>query len=290
MRGARRSTARSLNPFPPPSTPLPPPPRSQIKLWTIPEGGVTENMKEATATLSGHGKPVSLLQWNPVADNVLASVGKEPSVRVWDAAKAAAAITLTGFEGLVQDFAWNSNGTQLVTSDKTKAAKIFDVRADSVVAKWQPHAGGKPFKVIFCGDTGLMITAGFTAQAKREFRVWDTARGFDKELFCQDLDQSSGSLMPFFDEDTRMLYLTGKGDGNVRYYELTDDAQVVYPLSEYRSVTSTKGADMLPKRGLNVMGCEVARMLKLTINAVEPISFIVPRKEQNFQEDIFPDT
>ena len=262
----------------------------QIKLWTIPDGGLTESMKEPTATLTGHTKPVTLLQWNPVADGVLASVGKEPSVRVWDTAKGLATVTLSGFEGLVQDFAWNASGSQLVTSDKNKSAKIFDVRSGSVVTEWKPHAGGKPFKVLFCGDTDMMVTAGFTAQAKREFKLWSIKAGFEAPLTTVDLDQSSGALMPFYDEDTRMLYLTGKGDGNVRYYEFTDEAPFVHPLSEYRSNVSTKGADMLPKRGLNVMGCEVARMLKLTNTVVEPISFIVPRKEQHFQEDIFPET
>jgi coronin-1B/1C/6 len=97
-------------------------------------------------------------------------------------------------------------------------------------------------------------------------------------------------LMPFYDEDTRMLYLTGKGDGNIRYFEITDEAPYIHALNEHRTNISTKGADMLPKRACNAMRCEVARFLKLTGDSVEPISFIVPRKETSFQEDIFPDT
>ena len=46
---------------------------------------------------------------------------------------------------------------------------------------------------------------------------------------------------------------------------------------------------MIPKRCVNVMGCEIARLLKLTSNSVEPLSFIVPRKSEMFQPDIFPD-
>lgn len=38
------------------------------------------------------------------------------------------------------------------------------------------------------------------------------------------------------------------------------------------------------------MSCETARLLKLTTNAVEPLRFIVPRKSDAFQDDIFPDT
>ena len=36
------------------------------------------------------------------------------------------------------------------------------------------------------------------------------------------------------------------------------------------------------------MACETARLLKLTANSVEPLSFHVPRKSEAFQEDIFP--
>jgi len=169
-----------------------------------------------------------------VADNVLASVGKEPSVRVWDVEKGVAGVTLSGFAGLVQDVAWNHNGSQIITSDKEKSAKIWDVRANTAVAEWKPHAGGKPFKVLPLGSSSWIVTVGFTAQAKREFKVWDAASGFDKPLTTFDLDQSSGTMIPFFDEDTRVMYLTGKGDGNIRYFEFTDDAPFVHLLSEHR--------------------------------------------------------
>ena len=81
-----------------------------------------------------------------------------------------------------------------------------------------------------------------------------------------DIDQAAGVIMPFFDPDTKMLYLAGKGDGNVRYYEFTDSDPWAFGLSEFRSTTSCKGMCIVPKRANNIMGCEVARMLKLTPN------------------------
>jgi hypothetical protein len=71
---------------------------------------------------------------------------------------------------------------------------------------------------------------------------------------------------------------------------MVDGDPYVYPLAEHRTNVSTKGADFLPKRSCNAMKCEVARFLKLTNDSVEPISFIVPRKETSFQEDIYPET
>ena len=54
------------------------------------------------ATLSGHGKPVSLLAWNPVASNVIASVAKDPSVKIWDVERGVAGATIDGFGALIQ--------------------------------------------------------------------------------------------------------------------------------------------------------------------------------------------
>jgi coronin-1B/1C/6 len=120
-------------------------------------------------------------------------------------------------------------------------------------------------------------------------KLWD-AKNLAAPLTTIEIDQAAGVMMPFYDEDVKMLYLTGKGDGNVRYYELTDEAPFLFALAEHRTNVSTKGADFLPKRALAPLRCEVARMLKLTSDSMEPISFIVPRKSESFQEDIFPDT
>uniref|UniRef100_A0A023GAS0 Putative actin-binding protein coronin n=1 Tax=Amblyomma triste TaxID=251400 RepID=A0A023GAS0_AMBTT len=48
----------------------------------------------------------------------------------------------------------------------------------------------------------------------------------------------------------------------------------------------------MPKRGLDVRSCEVFRFYKLhaTRGLCEPISMIVPRKSEQFQDDLFPDT
>ena len=40
----------------------------------------------------------------------------------------------------------------------------------------------------------------------------------------QSLDCSSGVLTPHYDPDTSMLYLVGRGDGTLRYYEILAEA------------------------------------------------------------------
>ena len=46
----------------------------------------------------------------------------------------------------------------------------------------------------------------------------------------------------------------------------------------YRGTLQHKGMAMVPKRALVVMGCEIARLLQLTQNAIVPISYCIQRK------------
>ncbi|KAH8049287.1 hypothetical protein JL720_15677 [Aureococcus anophagefferens] len=92
---------------------------------------------------------------------------------------------------------------------------------------------------------------------------------------CGNQPLAAGVLLPFFDPDTKMLYLCGKGDGNIRYYEINKAAKA--PCRARASVGGAgKGYCFLPKRCLDVMSCETARCLKLTSQngngVVEPLS------------------
>lgn len=75
-----------------------------------------------------------------------------------------------------------------------------------------------------------------------------------------------------------MLYLAGKGDGNIRYYEVTDEAPFIHSLAEFKTAEPQRGIAFAPKRSCDIMGCEIAKAYKVTVGAIEPISFRVPRK------------
>ena len=81
--------------------------------------------------------------------------------------------------------------------------------------------------------------------------------------------------------------LTECSDGNIRYFEY-ENGKFEF-LSEYKSADPQRGVAFLPKRGVNTHENEVMRAFK-TVNDsyIEPISFIVPRRAEVFQDDIFP--
>lgn len=262
-----------------------------VKIWGIPEGGLKANLTEPLVDLHGHQKKVTLLRFHPTANNVLASASGDQTIKLWDIEKGSDINTLHDVhKDLIQDVVWDYTGTAYATSSKDKNVRIIDARSATVTdTLTTAHEGAKSIKLTFLGNLDKLVTVGFTKQSQRQFKIWDQ-RNTSQELKRVDVDQAAGVIMPFYDEDTCLLYLAGKGDGNVRYYEIVNENPHCYPISEHRSTVSAKGMAWVPKRGLNVMACETARLLKLTSNSVEPLSFFVPRKSEAFQEDIYPDT
>jgi len=88
-----------------------------------------------------------------------------------------------------------------------------------------------------------------------------------------------------------LVYLCAKGDSNMRYFEITDEPPFVHYINTYQSGDPQRGMGLMPKRGCDIMACEIAKFYKLhSKGLIEVISFTVPRKSELFQEDIFPPT
>jgi len=180
----------------------------------------------------------------------------------------------------------------LATSCKDKILRLFDPRQEKVVAESKDHDGAKGSRNLWLtGKKDLVFSCGFTKTSERVMALFDPRR-FNTPLTTQKIDASSSSLMPFYDPDNSVIFLAGKGDGNIRYYEVGDSDPFIFYLSEYKSNAPQSGMACMPKTALDVMRCEIMRFLKLTPQGqVIPLRFEVPRADnQFFQDDLFPDT
>jgi len=259
------------------------------KIWGIPEGGLTQNLTDSLQPLTGHKRKVGSVKFSPTANNILATTSTDYSVKFWDVEKGKAVLSVDSqHTDIIQSADWNRNGSQLATTCKDKKLRLIDPRQSKVVQEVEAHQGVKGSRVIYLGMDKL-LSVGFTKTSEREMAIWD-ARNLGTRITSQTVDSASGLLMPFYDEDTGIVFLGGKGDGNVRYYEVVEDAVVLYYLSEMKTNTPQRGLCTLPKRAVNISECEIVRMLKVGVKTVEPVSFQVPRKGTDvFQDDIFPD-
>jgi coronin-1B/1C/6 len=175
----------------------------------------------------------------------------------------------------------------LVTTSRDKKLRVWDVRQQKPAQEVQGHAGAKNSRAVWMGGHDRIVTTGFSRMSDRQLALWDIKAAREPIGGYQMLDSISGVCMPFWDDGTECLYLAGKGDGNIRYYEYQNDKFEF--LSEYKSADPQRGIAFVPKRGVNMHENEVMRAYK-TVNDsyIEPISFIVPRRAESFQEDIYP--
>lgn len=266
----------------------------KIGLTVIPEGGLTANISEATQILEGHAKKVGHIQFNPAANNVLASGAYDRTVRTWDVETADNVNTFEDITDNIYSLEWSYQGKMLAVTSKDKQIRLFDPRQADAVSQREVFDAVKASKCFWCDKDGRRVGAvGYTKKGKRALRIFDVAKMDAKRpLFSWDIDQASSVFMPHFDYDAKMLYLAGKGEGTIMWFELNDETNKLQKGAlQYRNTIPSKGGCWLPKMGVDVLKCEINRFLKLERNQIVPISLIVPRKVQGqFQEDIYPPT
>jgi len=258
-----------------------------VKLTVIPDE-LKANVTSATVELRGHTKKISSLAFHPVADNVLATSAFDHTIKIWDIQKGAQALSFDQHGDQIQSFAWDGSGKHIATTCKDKLLRIYDPRVG--VAQTAPgFEGAKGSKCTWITKYQWIANLGFASNGMRQCVLHDQ-RKLGTPVFSLDIDQSAGQLSAHYDEDTSILFVGGKGDGNIRYFEISEEAPQAYFLSEFRSSEPQKGFTFLPKRVCDASACEIAICLRLMKDYIEPVSFVVPRKSDVFQEDIFPDT
>jgi len=261
------------------------------KIWHIPDEGFKGHLTESVQTLKGHKRKVGCVKYNPVTQNVLATAAQDYEVVVWDVESGDQKFKAEGHTAIIQSLDWNYNGSLLCSNAKDKTVRIIDPRQQSIVASAESHVGVKGGRAIWMGKHDLILTVGFGKNAMREFKVFDL-KNMSQEIVSSNLDNSAGMVMPFYDEDSDILFLAGKGDGAIRYYEVVPGApaaQLIEPIQAFKSNDPTAAACALPRRSCDVNVNEIIRIYKITKNKVVPLQFQVPRKSDLFQEDLFPD-
>ena len=263
-----------------------------VKIWEIPKQGIFTDLTQWSVDLKGHARRVAYLEWHPTAENILLSAGFDHSTILWNCEVGSPILTSNCHNETIQSISWNRDGSLYASTCKDRKARVVDPRTGKAVISFEPHQGNKTTKILFLGDTKQLFTTGFSQFAQRQYGLWDMRNAGQGAIKQENVDSASGILFPFYDHDTRMIYLAGKGDGNIRYFELTPTDPFVHYLSEYQSPHPQRGLGVMPKLGLDTSKCEIFRFYKLHSNRpyCEPISMIAPRKAETFQEDLYPPT
>ncbi|CAJ0596975.1 unnamed protein product [Cylicocyclus nassatus] len=259
------------------------------KVWLIPDKGLIRTLSEPVVELSGHQKRVNTLAWHPVASNLLLTAGGENKLLLWNVGTGEALLEIAGHPDQIFCIGFNYDGSQFVTTCKDKKIRILDTRSGEVLHEGMGHEGVKPQRAIFIRD-GRVLTTGFTKRSERLYAL-RAPDNLSQPIIEEELDTSNGVLFPFYDEDTNLVYLCGKGDCAIRYYEVNMEYPYVHYINTYTTSEPQRAAGFQSKRGVCSEENEINRIYKLTTKGVvDVLQFFVPRKSDLFQHDLYPDT
>ncbi|GAB1605739.1 coronin-2B-like isoform X3 [Argonauta hians] len=261
-----------------------------VKIWKIPNQ-MLDNLNEWAVDLHGHQRKVTTIEWHPTASNIILSIGMDHKCILWNVEVAEPLNIMHCHTDTIFSLTWNRDGSLFATTSKDRKIRVLDPRTAVVAIEGNGHQGVKASKSVFLGDTNQIFTTGFSRSSERQYAIWDV-RNMTKSLKTEVVDFSSGILFPFYDHDSKVVFLAGKGDGNIRYYEIVSAAPFCHYLSQFQSSSPQRSLGIMPKRGCDAKRCEIVRFYKLHTarDLVEPVSMIVPRKSDQFQDDIFPPT
>uniref|UniRef100_A0A8D0PL05 Coronin-7 n=1 Tax=Sus scrofa TaxID=9823 RepID=A0A8D0PL05_PIG len=244
-------------------------------LGIVPLEGQGEDKRHVTH-LGCHSDLVTDLDFSPFDDFLLATASADRTVS--GATGRAAPGPSTPIWSCLHPAVWSQDGALVGTTCKDKQLRIFDPRAKPEASQsTQAHENSRDGRLVWTGTREHLVSTGFNQMREREVKLWDI-RLFSGALASLTLDASPRSLMPLLDPDSGLLVLAGK----VRSWSPR-------PLTQCLLESALRGAALVPRRALAVLGCEVLRVLQLSDSAIVPISYHVPRKAAEFHEDLFPD-
>lgn len=260
-----------------------------VKVWQIPDGGLSRTLTEPVVDLLYHQRRVGLVLWHPSALNVLLTAGSDNQVVIWNVGTGEVLIHIDCHPDIVFSACFNWDGSQLVTTCKDKKIRIIDPRTGEIESEALCHEGAKATRAIVLRH-GLIFTTGFNRSSERQYSL-RAPDALSEPIVMVDLDTSNGVMFPLYDPDTNLVYLCGKGDSVIRYFEVTPEAPFVHYINTFQTPDPQRGVGLMPKRGCDVSTCEIARFYRLNNSGLcQTITFTVPRKSELFQEDLYPDT
>jgi len=269
------------------------------KIWRLPPDGPTELFDEnwADGTLNGHNNGIRTINFNPVAENIVATSAMDIAVKTWDIGTQTEVSSIS-FEcpETMANLSWNYNGSLLAAMGKDRIIRVIDPRQSTLAHSSEPCL--RNAHLVWThnrSEADAIVVAGVGGGGARQITAWDP-RNLSSATCTRQIDHASGQLFPLYDEDCQILYVTGKGDTTIRMYELTfeEGACLINHANDYQSAgEGMKGLGMLPKRSCDVRDVEVAKMIRLAGDTITPLSLKLPRSEalkEYFQDDVFVDT
>ncbi|XP_068434786.1 coronin-7 [Clinocottus analis] len=265
---------------------------AKIRVWQVPKGGLKEILTEYEVLLQGHTEKIYSIEFHPLASGLLASSSYDLTVRLWNLENGEQVKLLTGHEDQIFCLAWSPDGKLLATLCKDGKVRIYDPRKSTAPVQEGPGPEGhRGARAVWVCEGKYLLVSGFDSRSERNLYLYSADSVSSGAIANANIDTSPSTLIPFYDPDTSLVFLTAKGDTRVHIYEIVPEDPYFLDCSNFNSSEPHKGFAFLPKSECNVRDVEITVGLMLTKSTIEPVAFKVPRvKKEFFQDDVYPET
>ncbi|KAL7744976.1 hypothetical protein ACLKA6_007244 [Drosophila palustris] len=262
-----------------------------VKLWRIDEEGLSEPTNTPQGELTAHLDKIYFIRFHPLAADVLLTASYDMTIKLWDLSTMTEKCTLNGHTDQIFDFAWSPCGKFGASVCKDGKIRVYNPRkSESPIREGNGPVGTRGARITWALEGHYIVCTGFDKVSERQISVYN-AQKLSAPLNTASLDVSPSILIPYYDEDSSTLFVTGKGDSTIYCYEITDEEPYICPLSHHRCSSLHQGLSFLTKNHCDVASVEFSKAYRLTNTTIEPLSFTVPRiKSELFQDDLFPPT
>uniref|UniRef100_F1L1Q3 Coronin-7 n=1 Tax=Ascaris suum TaxID=6253 RepID=F1L1Q3_ASCSU len=263
-----------------------------INVWTIEDNCKSLAELEPSAIYKvSHDKVISI-RYNPCALDVIAVASQDHMLSVWnlESNECGWRTTPHGTDSSLA-IAWSSDGRRLASVGKDLTLCIYEPqRGDSenaLINRKQVLESPRAARVLFaCNDT-VIVLVHFTRSSSRVVTLLDSDNL--EALHTTTVDTSSQLLVPHYDFDSSVLFLTGKGDRTITMFEVSRSSPFLLPMAPASFPNGHQAICLHHKIVCDVRAVEFQRGWRLTEKSLERLSFRVPRiKKELFQSDLFP--
>ena len=261
-----------------------------VKLWRLPEEGLTEHITKEEQTFQRHTKKANFVNFNPVASDVMCSAAALGEIFIWSAVKGEAFVELKA-DDTPTITQWNPNGALLGAVTKNKMINIFDPRANKMVLKQQVNEAFQSAKFTWT-DNDTFVTSSWNKTGAKILKLWDVRKvkedlSSEGEVFSIQVDTSKTVTTPFADKESKLIYCVGKGEASTHVFDY-NEGKFVKGISFASSEPSICSV-MFERRSMNYNSLEIDRFARyVNSGKVFYVSFTIPRRNPIFDPTLYP--